>query len=119
MTDGILGAIGKDDIGAHFPPTDKRWQNAPSSIFLSHVKDLVHDLKGTIVNVDLTLICELPKIAPYRNKMRLKISEILDLSENRINIKATTTEKLGFTGRSEGICAHAVANVQFEVTGED
>tara|TARA_Y100000588_G_scaffold380311_1_gene463970 strand:+ start:398 stop:1567 length:1170 start_codon:yes stop_codon:yes gene_type:complete len=111
LTDAILGAIAEGDIGSHFPPTEKKWQNASSSIFLMHAASLVKKLDGRIINVDITIICEEPKIAPYQNQMRQQISKILTLPVSSTSIKATTTEKLGFLGRGEGIAAQAVATV--------
>jgi len=111
LTDAILGAIAEGDIGSHFPPKEKKWQNASSSIFLMHAASLVKKLDGRIINVDMTIICEEPKIAPYRNQMRQQISKILALPVSSTSIKATTTEKLGFLGRGEGIAAQAVATV--------
>ncbi len=111
LTDAILGAIAKGDIGSHFPPTEKKWQNASSSIFLLHAASLVKKLHGRINNVDITIICEEPQIDPYRNQMRQQISKILTLPVSSISVKATTTEKLGFIGRREGIAAQAIATV--------
>lgn len=111
LTDAILGAIGKGDIGQHFPPSDQPWKNADSALFLEKACSMVQDMGGNIVNLDLTFICEAPKIGPHVEVMRARIADIVDLDEARINIKATTTEKLGFTGREEGIAAQAVATV--------
>ena len=111
LTDAILGAIAKGDIGSHFPPTEKKWQDASSSIFLMHAASLVKKINGRINNVDITIICEGPKIGPYRNQMRNQISKILTLPVASISVKATTTEKLGFLGRGEGIAAQAIATV--------
>ena len=113
ITDAILGAIGEGDIGDHFPPSDDQWKNAPSKVFLEHAAKLAKDKGGRIVNVDLTLICEGPKIGPHRDAMREKVAEILDLDVARVSVKATTTEKLGFTGRGDGIAAQALATVAF------
>ncbi|MBS41076.1 MAG: bifunctional 2-C-methyl-D-erythritol 4-phosphate cytidylyltransferase/2-C-methyl-D-erythritol 2,4-cyclodiphosphate synthase [Rhodospirillales bacterium] len=110
-TDAILGAIGEDDIGKHFPSEDKKWKNTPSSIFLQHALFLVNELNGRVNNLDVTIICEKPKIGPYRKQMREKLSKILALPVTSVNVKATTTEKLGFTGREEGIAAQAIATV--------
>ncbi len=111
LTDAILGAIGEGDIGTHFPPSDPQWKGAPSDIFLKKASDLVAGRGGRISNVDITLICESPKIGPFRLKMVSRLSEILDLEDDRISVKATTTEQLGFTGRGEGLAAQAVATV--------
>lgn len=112
ITDAVLGAIGAGDIGQHFPPSDPQFKDQDSAIFLKAAHDMVLQKHGTIQNIDLTIICEAPKIGPYREAMRTRIAEILDIAESRINIKATTTEKLGFTGRKEGIAAQAVASVK-------
>jgi len=111
LTDAILGAIANGDIGSHFPPTEKKWQNASSSIFLMHAASLVKNLDGRINNVDITIICEEPKIGLYRNQMRDQISKILTLPVSSVSVKATTTEKLGFLGRGEGIAAQAIATI--------
>ena len=103
VTDALYGAVGSGDIGSHFPPTDKRWQNADSRIFLKHAQKIVKDKGYEISNIDVTFICEIPKINQYRNAMEKKLAEILNIELNRINIKATTSEGLGFTGRKEGI----------------
>ena len=111
LTDALLGAIAKGDIGDHFPPTSKKWQDAKSEIFLKHAQKLLSDVKGRIINIDITIICEAPKIAPYRAQMRQALSDMLTLPLDRISVKATTSEKLGFMGRGEGILAEAVVNV--------
>ena len=115
LTDAILGAIGAGDIGQHFPPSDIQWKGAASDIFLKHAADLVRQRGGRIVNVDLTLICERPKIGPHTPAMRQKVAEILSIDADRVNVKATTTEKLGFTGREEGIAAQAAVSVAVPV----
>jgi 2-C-methyl-D-erythritol 4-phosphate cytidylyltransferase / 2-C-methyl-D-erythritol 2,4-cyclodiphosphate synthase len=112
LTDAILGAIASSDIGAHFPPTEERWKDAASHIFLAHAASLVRAQGGVISHVDVTLICERPKIAPLREAMRARIAEILGIAIARVSVKATTTEGLGFTGRREGIAAQAVATVR-------
>lgn len=111
MTDALLGAIGAGDIGAHFPPTDPQWKGTPSDVFLRHAGELLAKYGGRIANLDVTLICEEPKIGPHRQAMRERIAEILEISMDRVSVKATTTEGLGFTGRGEGIAAQAVATV--------
>ena len=116
LTDAILGAIGDGDIGTHFPPSDPRWKAASSDQFLIDAKQRVIERGGTIVHVDVTLICEAPKIAPHRARMTQRLSEILEISTDRISIKATTTEGLGFTGRQEGIAAMASATVALPFT---
>lgn len=111
ITDALLGAIAAGDIGDHFPPSDPEWKDAASSVFLRHAMTLVRQQHGEIMNVDVTLICEAPKIAPQRAAMRARIAEIIDIQPARVSVKATTTEKLGFTGRGEGIAAQAVATI--------
>lgn len=112
LTDAILGAIGEGDIGDHFPPTDPQWKGASSDRFLSHAVDLVRQRGGTLVNVDVTLICERPKIKPHRAAMRERLAAILGLPLDRVSVKATTTEGMGFTGRGEGLAAQAIAVVE-------
>ena len=111
LTDALLGTIAAGDIGTHFPPSDPQWKGADSAQFLQHAATLIADKGGRIDFVDLTLICEVPKIGPHREAMRTRIGALLGLSEDRVSIKATTTERLGFTGRGEGIAAQAVATV--------
>lgn len=113
LTDALLGAISAGDIGMHFPATDPQWKGAGSGIFLRHAADLVRAEGGRIRHVDVTLICEAPKLGPHRNAMKQAVAGMLGLEENRVSIKATTTEKLGFTGRGEGIAAQATATVVF------
>ena len=112
ITDALLGAIGEGDIGQHFPPTDARWKGAPSWKFLDHAAGLVAARGGSINHVDVTIICERPKVGPYRDAMKAKIAEILKIDPGRVSVKATTTEGLGFTGRREGIAAQAIATVR-------
>ena len=114
LTDALLGALADGDIGSHFPPSDERWRGAPSSIFLEHARDLVAARGGVIDHVDVTVICEAPKIGPHRDAMRAAIAALLRLQTGRVSVKATTTERLGFTGRGEGIAAQAVATVRLE-----
>lgn len=111
ITDALLGALGEGDIGDHFPPSDPQWRGAPSALFLDHARGLVERAGGRIAHVDVTIICEAPRIGPHRAAMREKIAGLLRLPVQRISIKATTTERLGFTGRGEGIAAQAVATV--------
>jgi len=111
LTDALLGCIAAGDIGRHFPPTDPRWKGADSAIFLSYVAELVAAAGGRIQHVDITIICERPKVGPHRAAMVSRVAEILGLSESRVSVKATTTEGLGFTGRQEGIAAQATATV--------
>ena len=109
LVDALLGATGSGDIGQHFPPTDPQWRGAPSSRFVEHAVGLAREAGFAIGNVDLTLICEAPKIGPYRDRMRARLAELLGVGIEAVNVKATTTERLGFTGRGEGIAAQAVA----------
>lgn len=111
MTDAILGALGAGDIGRWFHPHDDQWKGAASDIFLRKAVELAHEKGFSITHIDCTLICEQPKIRPHADMMRKKISEIIDLEIDRISVKATTSEKLGFTGRSEGIAAQATATL--------
>jgi 2-C-methyl-D-erythritol 4-phosphate cytidylyltransferase/2-C-methyl-D-erythritol 2,4-cyclodiphosphate synthase len=112
LTDALLGAIGEGDIGDHFPPTDPQWKGAASDKFLIHAADLVRAKGGVIINVDVTLICERPKIKPHRAAMRERLAQILSLPLDRVSVKATTTEQMGFTGRGEGLAAQAVVSVE-------
>jgi 2-C-methyl-D-erythritol 4-phosphate cytidylyltransferase/2-C-methyl-D-erythritol 2,4-cyclodiphosphate synthase len=112
LTDAILGALGAGDIGRHFPPTDEKWRGAPSSLFLAHAAGLVAEANGGVVHCDVTIICERPKIAPYRDAMCARIAEILGIEPGRVSVKATTTEGLGFTGRREGLAAQAIATLR-------
>ena len=112
ITDAILGAIGAGDIGQHFPPSDPQWRGAPSDIFLAHAAKLVREKGGEIQNVDITFICERPKIGPHRPRMEARVAEILGVAPERVSVKATTTEELGFTGRDEGMAAQAIASVR-------
>ena len=111
LTDAILGALGDGDIGEHFSPADPRWRNADSSVFLRNAAERVEARGGRIAHVDVTLICERPKIAPHRAAMVARIAEILQIPAARVSVKATTTEGLGFTGRAEGIAGQATATV--------
>ena len=117
LTDALLGAIGDGDIGDHFPPSDPQWKGADSGVFLRHAADLVRARGGRIANVDVTLICERPKVKPHRQAMRARLAELLDLPLDRVSVKATTTEAMGFTGREEGLAAQAVAAVEMGVGG--
>jgi 2-C-methyl-D-erythritol 4-phosphate cytidylyltransferase/2-C-methyl-D-erythritol 2,4-cyclodiphosphate synthase len=109
VTDAIYGALAQGDIGQHFPPSDPQWKGAASEIFLRHAANLAGDMGFQISNVDCTLVCEYPKIGPHAPKMRAVMAEILGIDANRVSIKATTSERLGFTGRSEGIASLATA----------
>ena len=112
ITDAILGAIAEGDIGAHFPPSDPQWKGAASSICLARACELVRARGGAIANVDATIICEAPKIGPHRERIREKLAETMGVDLGRVAIKATTTERLGFTGRQEGMAALAIATVR-------
>lgn len=112
ITDALLGAAGLGDIGEHFPPSDARWKNANSSIFLAHAVALVRDKGAVIDHLDCTIIAEEPKVGPHRETMRERISQIAGLRVDQVSVKATTTEGLGFTGRREGIAAQAVASIR-------
>ena len=112
LTDALLGAIGAGDIGVHFPPSDPQWKGASSDRFLAHAAKLVAAAGGRILNVDVTFICERPKIGPHRPAMIARLAEILGLPPQRISVKATTTEGLGFTGRREGLAAQAIASIR-------
>jgi 2-C-methyl-D-erythritol 4-phosphate cytidylyltransferase/2-C-methyl-D-erythritol 2,4-cyclodiphosphate synthase len=118
ITDALLGAIGDGDIGAHFPPTDPQWKGADSRVFLEDAMRRVRVLGGIIAHIDATLICESPKIGPHREVMRARIAEILGLDVGRIAVKATTSERLGFTGRREGIACMASATVRLPWRGQ-
>jgi len=111
LTDALLGALCAGDIGSHFPPSEPRWAGADSALFLRHARDLVAAAGGVIEHVDATLICERPKIGPHRAAMVARVAELLEVAPARVSIKATTTERLGFAGRGEGIAAQAVATV--------
>jgi 2-C-methyl-D-erythritol 4-phosphate cytidylyltransferase/2-C-methyl-D-erythritol 2,4-cyclodiphosphate synthase len=111
LVDAILGALGAGDIGSHFPPSEPQWRGASSGRFLAHAVSLAAEAGYAIGNIDLTIICEAPKIGPHRVAMRAKLAELLGCGEDYVSIKATTTERLGFTGRREGIAAQAVATL--------
>jgi 2-C-methyl-D-erythritol 4-phosphate cytidylyltransferase/2-C-methyl-D-erythritol 2,4-cyclodiphosphate synthase len=112
VTDALLGAIGAGDIGDHFPPSDPQWRGAASSLFVEHARALIEARGGRIDHVDVTLICEAPRLAPHRDSIRASVAALLRLAPARISIKATTTERLGFTGRGEGMAAQAIATVR-------
>jgi 2-C-methyl-D-erythritol 4-phosphate cytidylyltransferase/2-C-methyl-D-erythritol 2,4-cyclodiphosphate synthase len=115
ITDALLGAAGLGDIGQHFPPSDPQWQGADSSIFLAHAAALVRQAGGLIDFVDCTVIGEAPRVGPYRDAMRSRIADVIGLPPSHVSIKATTTERLGFTGRGEGIAAQAVATIRMSL----
>ncbi len=112
LCDAVLGAIGAGDIGHHFPPSDDTWKGASSERFVRFAANLLEQRGGVIVNVDITIICETPKIAPLREAMTVRVADILKIEPSRVSLKATTTEGLGFTGRGEGIAAQAIATVR-------
>lgn len=112
ITDAVLGTVAAGDIGLHFPPSDPQWRGAASDQFLRHAIGLVEAQGGRLTFIDLTLICEAPKIGPHREAIRARIAEICRLDTARVSVKATTTERLGFTGRGEGIAAQAMATVR-------
>ena len=116
ITDALLGAAGLGDLGEHFPPSDPQWQGMASDRFLIHAAALIYQRGGTIDHVDCTIICEEPKVGPHRSAMRARIADILGLGEMSVSIKATTTDRLGFTGRGEGIAAQAVASIRMQAT---
>lgn len=111
IVDAILGAAGQGDIGQHFPPSEPQWRGAPSSRFIEHAVSLAREAGFVIGNVDVSIICEAPKIGPHRDMMRACLAELLGVGIEAVNVKATTTERLGFTGRGEGIAAQAVATL--------
>lgn len=109
LCDAMLGALALGDIGVHFPPSDERWKGADSSRFVSHCNELLRERGWVVGNVDITVICERPKVGPHAQAMREQVAKLLAIDLDRVSIKATTSEKLGFTGREEGIAAQAVA----------
>lgn len=111
IADAILGAIGEGDIGLHFPNSDARWKGVRSTVFLEQIRGMVAAKKGSLVNVDATVIAEAPKVVPHLQAIRAALSAVLGIAPGKINIKATTNEKMGFIGRREGIAALAVASV--------
>ena len=117
LTDALLGTIAAGDIGTHFPPSDPQWAGAESAVFLQHAARLMAEKGGEIRNLDLTLIAEEPKIGPYRAAMQARIAALLDIPADKVSVKATTTEGLGFTGRKEGIAAQAIATISLSVEG--
>jgi len=112
VVDALLGALGAGDIGVHFPPSDPQWKGKDSGHFVRHAVNMVHERGGVISHVDVTLICEAPKIGPHRAAMLKRLAELLEVTPDRVSIKATTTERLGFLGREEGIAAQAVATIR-------
>ena len=112
MVDALLGALGDGDIGAHFPPSDLQWRGASSDRFLQFAIERVKARGGTVAHLDTTIVCEVPKIGPHRDAMRKRIADIAGISLDRVAVKATTSEGLGFTGRGEGIAAYATATIR-------
>ena len=115
IADALYGALGDGDIGSHFPPSDPKWKGANSSIFLKAAADAVRARGGMIANIDATVVCETPKVGPHRDSIRQKIADVVDLPLDRVAVKATTSERLGFTGREEGIATLAIATVRLPV----
>jgi 2-C-methyl-D-erythritol 4-phosphate cytidylyltransferase/2-C-methyl-D-erythritol 2,4-cyclodiphosphate synthase len=112
LVDAILGALAEGDIGSHFPPSDPQWKGASSDRFLAFACERVRARHGMIAHLDVTVVCEAPRVSPHRDAMRARIAAIAGISEARVAVKATTSEKLGFTGRGEGIVAMATATVR-------
>ena len=112
LTDAILGAIGESDIGTHFPPSDPQWQNANSAIFIAEAMRLLSAKNGILINADIMLLAEEPKLSPHRPAIKMRIAELLKISPDRVAVKATTTEKLGYIGRCEGLAAQAVVTIK-------
>jgi len=117
ITDALLGAAGAGDIGQYFPSDDPRWSGADSAVFVREAKRLVAEMESDITNVDVTVIAQKPKLAPFRDAMRDNIARLLDLPSGRVNVKATTTDHLGFIGRAEGICAMAIVAIATDAGG--
>ncbi len=114
LTDALLGTMAAGDIGTHFPPSDLQWKGADSALFVRHVVQMINQRGGMIAHVDVVVMCEQPKLGPHRQAMQKRIADLLEVNLDRVSLKATTTERLGFTGRGEGIAAQAVATVRFE-----
>ena len=112
IVDAILGATGSGDIGQYFPSDDERWKNADSSIFIGEARRILARMEAEIANVDVTIVAQRPKLAPFRDEMQANIARLLDLPLGRVNVKATTTDHLGFLGRGEGICAMATLLIE-------
>ena len=112
MTDAILGALADGDIGVHFPPSDVRWRGASSDRFLVFALERLAKRGGRVAHIDINIVCEAPRIGPHRDAMRAAIARLAGIDTGRVAVKATTSEKLGFTGRGEGIVAYATATVR-------
>ena len=119
IVDAVLGAMAAGDIGSHFPPSDETWRDADSAHFVAHTLAMLRERGGHLTHVDVTVICQRPRIGPHREAMMARLADVLDLAPQRIGLKATTTERLGFTGRGEGIAAQAVATVRLPAGGGD
>jgi 2-C-methyl-D-erythritol 2,4-cyclodiphosphate synthase len=115
ITDALLGAAGAGDIGHYFPSTDERWRNADSTTFVREAKRILDEMDGEIANIDITIIAQQPKLAPHRDAMVASIARLLDLPQGHVNVKATTTDHLGFIGRGEGLCAMALVAINIAV----
>jgi 2-C-methyl-D-erythritol 4-phosphate cytidylyltransferase/2-C-methyl-D-erythritol 2,4-cyclodiphosphate synthase len=111
LTDAILGSVGAGDIGHYFPSSDERWRGADSGVFVREARRILSERRAEISNVDVTVIAQQPRLAPHRDAIRASIARLLDLPEGRVNVKATTTDHLGFIGRGEGLCAMAIVAV--------
>lgn len=119
VTDALLGAAGAGDIGHYFPSTDERWRGAASTLFVREAKRMLDEMHAEIANIDITIIAQKPKLAPFRDAIAETIAGILDLPSGHVNVKATTTDHLGFVGREEGICAMAIAAIQIPGGGDE
>jgi len=114
ITDALLGTMAAGDIGTHFPPSDPQWKGADSSLFIRHAVRMINERGGLISHVDVVIMCEQPRLGPHREAMQKRLAELMEVNPDRVSLKATTTEQLGFTGRGEGIAAQAIATVRFE-----
>lgn len=112
VTDALLGAAGAGDIGHYFPSSDDRWRNADSSVFVLEARRILEEMSASISNIDITIIAQQPKLAPHREAMEIAVAKLLGLARRDVNVKATTTDHLGFIGRAEGICAMAIVAVE-------
>ena len=117
LTDALLGAAGAGDIGKYFPSDDPKWKGADSSRFVSEAKQIIEEMSADVSNVDITIIAEKPKLAPFRDAMAAKIAKLLDIPSGHVNVKATTTDHLGFIGRGEGICAMVIVLIDMDGAG--
>ena len=111
LTDAMLGSVAAGSIGQHFPPSDQRWKNARSEIFVRHALKILRNYEETINNIDMTIVCELPKIMPHAHIMNESLAHMLEIDVSQVNVKAVTTEKLGFLGRKEGIAAQVICMI--------